>query len=141
MSVIIGERLKNLLSAISNCPEENIEFSGVNVSIDDWFSSELITDDESLWEQYNPNFLMYPKQFVRARIQETFVMPNNVMGMFTVRSRYAQKGLEHSTSILLKPSWAGRLILELTNLSSTTCLELNKGDLIGQIVFFECRDY
>jgi hypothetical protein len=33
------------------------------------------------------------------------------------------------------------LILELTNLSSGSYLKLNKGDLIGQITFFECHDY
>jgi deoxycytidine triphosphate deaminase len=141
MSVIVGERLKNLVSIISDCPEKNIEYAGVNVSIDDWFSSEILPDGGVIWEAYSSNFSINPKRFLRARLQETFVMPNNVMGMFTIRSKYAQQGLEHSTSILLKPTWAGKLILELTNLSSSSYIKLNKGDLIGQITFFECHDY
>ena len=87
MSIIVGERLKNLVSIISDCPERNIEYAGVNVSIDDWFSSEILPDGDVIWEAYSSNFSINPKQFLRARLQETFVMPNNVMGMFTIRSK------------------------------------------------------
>lgn len=141
MSVIVGKKLNDLVKSISDCPEENIEYSGVNVGIDKWSSSALTENGVPMWGTWDNHVVIYPHKFIRARLIETFKMPNDILGMFTLRSKYAQRGLEHSTSILLKPNWHGQLILELTNLTNTFPIELKYGELIGQITFFECHDY
>jgi deoxycytidine triphosphate deaminase len=132
----VGGRLKGLVLSCSNCAPENVEFSGVNVSLDDW----VIKDGYSLVEGIGNEFELVPREFVRMRLVETINMPKYCMAMFTLRSKYAQMGLEQCTSVWLKPLWKGNLILELKNFSNVNTILLSPGDLVGQLTFFDCED-
>ena len=151
MSVITGEKLQELVTSCSNCLQSNIGFSEVNVKLDGTFWVERVdtkpirTDalpeaSEIYREAEVGVFNLTPGEFVRAQIMETFILPENVMGMFTIRSRYAQMGLDQAVSILLKPNWAGKLILELKNNLRYHNIRLVRGTCIGQIVFFRCGE-
>lgn len=144
--VIKGKKLINLIKNISNCPLENIGFSEVDVRLDSHFWIEknenypIRTDapDDSIFDKLNVDcYKLKPNEFVKAQIMEIFEMPDNVMGIFTLRSRNAQQGLDQSTSFLLKPNWNGKLILELKNQLQHHPIKLIYGSKIGQIAFFE----
>lgn len=145
--VIKGEKLIDLIKNISNCPLDNIGFSEVDVRLDSRFwiekqeNSAIRTDapDESIFTTIDVDcYKLKPNEFVKAQIMETFEMPDNVMGIFTLRSSNAQQGLDQSTSFLIKPKWRGKLILELKNQLQHHPMKLIYGSKIGQISFFEC---
>jgi deoxycytidine triphosphate deaminase len=69
-----------------------------------------------------------------------FKIPKNVVGMFTVRSKYAQLGLEQSTSVFMHPGFDRKLILELKNFSERRQIPLVSGESVGQITFFRCSE-
>jgi dCTP deaminase len=75
-------------------------------------------------------------EFCKMQTAETFTMPNDIAGMFTLRSFAAQAGLEQSTSVWLKPGWTGKLILELKNFQAFP-IRLQPGLYIGQVCFFQ----
>ena len=83
-------------------------------------------------------YVLHPGRFVRAIAVENFNLPYDVSAIFTLRSIVAQFGLQHSTSIFIRPNWEGRLILELSN-TGVIPLALSAGMLIGQIHFFEAK--
>ena len=84
-------------------------------------------------------FYLRPKQFIKAQTAEKFTMPEGVTGMFSLRSAMAQAGLEQSTSVWVRPSWEGHLILELSNLTERTLI-LREGLRIGQVHFFATQE-
>ncbi len=77
-----------------------------------------------------------PKEFILLETKEVFSLPSYVMGMLTLRSYAARAGLSQTASLLLKPNWTGRLILELVNDLASVSLTLEKGSPIAQIQFY-----
>lgn len=77
-----------------------------------------------------------PKEFILADAKETFFLPDNIKGVLGLRSYAAQRGLEQSSSLILKPGWAGSLKLELMNSLRRHSLILSAGDPIASIEFF-----
>jgi len=77
-----------------------------------------------------------PGQFLLAETREKFKLPEDLSGMFTLRSRYARNGLDHSTSLVLRPGWEGHLVLELWNRTQWHSILLKAGEPIGQVHFF-----
>jgi deoxycytidine triphosphate deaminase len=153
MGVIVGDRLRDLVLSISDCPEYRINYSDVDVAIDDtfWVEKELGIDflrsdihceETDLFKtKFTDCYTLKPGEFIKARLKETFTIPHDIMGVFTLRSKVAQFGLEQSTSIFLKPDWSGQLILELKNQLQHVPIRLIRGSTIGQITFMECRGY
>jgi len=79
-------------------------------------------------------FVLAPGTQVLAESMEIFNIPDDVMGICTGKSSYARCGLLVNTTAL-ENGWAGRLTLELANLSPQPIrLHVNQG--IAQVVFF-----
>lgn len=87
-------------------------------------------------EQREP-LILQPGQFVLAETYETFTLPKDVKGVFTLRSWVAKSGLDQAVSITLKPRWQGNLIMELRNNLQHTSLSLYPLQAIGQVEFFQ----
>jgi len=63
-------------------------------------------------------------------------MPNDVCGMFCLKSSRAREGYEHSHAGFADPEWCGsKLTLELVNARRLHSLPLYPGLKIGQMVF------
>jgi deoxycytidine triphosphate deaminase len=85
-------------------------------------------------------YSLEPDEVVNFVTTEFLVLPDNAMGTVTVRSLWAQRGLNHLTSQRLKPGWQGYLILELHNVSNQAIL-LKNGDRVVQIDLAEVSLY
>jgi len=81
-------------------------------------------------------FHLRPGQLLLVETVEHFQIPLSVAGMFTLRSVYARNGLDQVTSLVLRPGWTGRLLLELRNYSAAHTIVLNAEEPVGQIHFF-----
>lgn len=91
---------------------------------------------EKKWINFeNDSFIIGPGEFVLGVTQEKInVLPNMVAEVWG-KSSWGRMGLMvHVTAGLLDPSFNGRIVLELKNVSSDA-IELRKGDAIAQIVF------
>jgi dCTP deaminase len=78
-----------------------------------------------------------PREFCLASTVEIFNLPDDVSGMFILKSSMARAGLEHSQAGLADAGWNGSVLtLELTNLLRHHTLILKAGMPIGQIVLF-----
>jgi len=81
-------------------------------------------------------YRLAPKQFVLAATQEVFRLPNDICGVFVLKSSRAREGYEHAHAGFAEPSWTGsRLTLELSNNRQLHPLPLYPGLLIGHMVF------
>jgi deoxycytidine triphosphate deaminase len=153
--MLIGEKLARFVrQTVSNHSPWLIRHGCLDVCLDNLIwqekeSAEPITslvqlppEDEIFDEQYLPylgHYLLKPGEFVKARTVEAFdTRGQAVSGMFSLRSRYAQAGLEQSTSVWIQPDrFTGQLILELKNFSRYRTLLLEPGLAVGQVHFFE----
>lgn len=77
-------------------------------------------------------FILYPNQTVLASSLEYIKMPNNVLGIISVRSSYARLGL--TISSIVQPGYVGCLSLELTNTNKNP-INLTIGSCIIQMRF------
>ena len=149
--IIVGERLRNL--AALAVPVGKATHASVDVTL----SSTLMVqrpnmgkpiDLANLPEEHEMYgevsiarypYIIAPGEFFKATLAEHIFMPNDVVAMFTLRSRMAQVGLEQSTSVWIRPNWSGVLVLELTNLSKSNML-VSAGLAVGQLHFFDADD-
>lgn len=81
-------------------------------------------------------FTLKPKGFIKAWTIEVISMPPDLVGIFTLRSKMAQAGLEQLTSVFIRPEWTGQLVLELFNPTERPLL-LRPGLHVGQINLFK----
>lgn len=78
-----------------------------------------------------------PGAFCLASTREVFNLPDDVSGMFLLKSSLARSGLEHSQAGWCDAGWNGSaLTLELRNNLKYHDLLLTTGMPIGQIVLF-----
>jgi len=78
-----------------------------------------------------------PGQFCLASTKEIFHLPNDISGMFILKSSMARAGLEHSQAGWADAGWHGSaLTLELSNLLQHHTLRLEASMAIGQIILF-----
>lgn len=75
-----------------------------------------------------------PHSGLLAESRESFILPDDVLGLCLGKSTYARCGLLVNATPL-EPGWRGRLTLELANLSSYP-IRLYIGQGIAQILFF-----
>ena len=81
-------------------------------------------------------FWLKPNEFVLVESLELFNFPNNVCGMFKLKSSMGRKGFDHGEAGFIDPNWTNsRLTMELKNIHPFNQLKLYKGMPIGQIVF------
>lgn len=154
--MLLGKRLaKTVRQTVSNFSEPCLEYDCLNVHLGDLFwreqnggylpdtdLSELPEADDIFTVMRAPPgefYLLKPGEFIKARTIEAFDTRGiDIAGMLSLRSKFAQVGLEQSTSVWIKPDrYTGHLILELKNLSEQRALKLWPGLAIAQIHFFE----
>jgi dCTP deaminase len=80
---------------------------------------------------------LLPGDFCLASTREIFHLPDDISGMFILKSSMARAGLEHSQAGWADAGWHGSaLTLELSNLLRNHTLQLEEGMAIGQIILF-----
>jgi dCTP deaminase len=84
----------------------------------------------------NP-YELKPGQFILAQTIEVFNMPENIAGLFFLKSSRAREGYENLHAGYADPGWNGSVLtLELKNSRQLLPLPLYPGMKIGQMVFF-----
>ena len=87
------------------------------------------TADDPYW--------LKPGQFILAQTIEVFNMPENIAGLFFLKSSRAREGYENLHAGYADPGWHGSVLtLELKNSRQLLPLPLWPGLKIGQMVFF-----
>jgi len=80
---------------------------------------------------------LVPGQFILAQTVEVFSMPENIAGLFFLKSSRAREGYENLHAGYADPGWHGSaLTLELKNARQLQPLPIYPGLKIGQMVFF-----
>ena len=99
-------------------------------------SHQMIPLDISRYTAQHP-YELVPGQFVLAQTIETFNMPEDVAGLFFLKSSRAREGYENLHAGYADPGWHGStLTLELKNARQLQPLPIWPGLKIGQMVFF-----
>ena len=99
-------------------------------------SHQMVPLDISRYTPERP-YELVPGQFVLASSQELFNMPEDIAGLFFLKSSRAREGYEHHHAGYADPGWHGSaLTLELKNARQLQPLPLWPGLKIGQMVFF-----
>lgn len=106
---------------------------------DNWNS--LFTEEyhgaEFVAEKNKAYVKLDPGEMILGKTVELFQLPSDVIAEFSLRSWAARSGINQSTSLLMKPNWGGQLVLELHNALRTRIVHLEKGAVIGQVMFFK----
>lgn len=80
---------------------------------------------------------LVPGQFILAQTMEVFHMPEDIAGLFFLKSSRAREGYENLHAGYADPGWHGSaLTLELKNARQLQSLPIYPGLKIGQMVFF-----
>lgn len=99
-------------------------------------SHMMVPFDISAYTQDKP-YELVPGQFVLAQTMEIFNMPEDIAGLFFLKSSRAREGYENLHAGYADPGWHGStLTLELKNARQLQPLPLWPGLKIGQMVFF-----
>jgi dCTP deaminase len=81
---------------------------------------------------------LVPGQFILAQTIEVFHMPEDIAGLFFLKSSRAREGYENLHAGYADPGWHGSaLTLELKNARQLQPLPIYPGLKIGQLVFFK----
>jgi dCTP deaminase len=81
---------------------------------------------------------LVPGQFILADTMESFNMPEDIAGLFFLKSSRAREGYENLHAGYADPGWHGStLTLELKNSRQLQRLPIWPGLKIGQMVFFK----
>lgn len=81
--------------------------------------------------------ILHPGDFCLGSSVEVFNLPDDISGMFLLKSSLARAGLEHSQAGWCDAGWHGSaLTLELRNNLKRHSMILTAGMAIGQIVLF-----
>ena len=95
-------------------------------------STNIATFYQETRKQLGDSFLLHPNQTVLSTSLEYFKLPNNLIGIISMRSSYARLGL--SISSTLEPGYCGCVSLELTN-TSKNAIRITVGSRLFQIRF------
>jgi dCTP deaminase len=108
---------------------------GGEIMIESVASRQLVRLSIAENSEWDPYWLK-PGQWILAETWETFNMPQDVAGLFFLKSSRAREGLEHMHAGFADPEWNGsKLTLELTNARQLHPLPLWPGMKVGQMVF------
>jgi len=82
-------------------------------------------------------YQLVPGQFILAQTMEVFHMPEDIAGLFFLKSSRAREGYENLHAGYADPGWHGSaLTLELKNARQLQSLPIYPELKIGQMVFF-----
>jgi dCTP deaminase len=109
---------------------------GNSVMLESVQSPSLIPLDIGRYSVEHP-YELVPGQFVLAQTIEIFHMPEDIAGLFFLKSSRAREGYENLHAGYADPGWSGSsLTLELKNARQLHPLPIYPGLKIGQMVFF-----
>ena len=110
---------------------------GNEIMIESAVGDELVRVDISEYSQGDPYYLR-PGQWILAETWETFNMPDDIAGLFFLKSSRAREGLEHLMAGYCDPGWHGStLTMELHNSRQLQPVPLWPGMKIGQMIFYQ----
>lgn len=93
---------------------------------------------EFKFTEKSPFLFLYPGQFILAQTEQKFFLPNNISGEYKLKSSMARSGLEHLNAGWCDAGWNNSVLtLELKNITQHHTIILQRGDRIGQMVFFQ----
>lgn len=152
MSLLSYNRLVQLVEdgVITNVSPEQINSTSIDITLGDTVLYEdrplggegfvALRDRHPLEvvEQLDGIFYLEPGQFILAQSEQKFFLPNNISAEYKLKSSMARIGLEHLSSGWCDAGWNNSVLtLELKNMTQYHTIMLQKGDKIGQMVFFE----
>ena len=109
---------------------------GNRVMLESVTSHQMIPLDISHYTIEHP-YELVPGQFILAETMETFNMPEDIAGLFFLKSSRAREGYENLHAGYADPGWHGSaLTLELKNARQLQPLPIYPGLKIGQMVFW-----
>jgi dCTP deaminase len=109
---------------------------GNSIMIESAASRDMIPVDISKSTKDQP-YELVPGQFILADTMESFNMPEDIAGLFFLKSSRAREGYENLHAGYADPGWHGStLTLELKNSRQLQRLPIWPGLKIGQMVFF-----
>lgn len=152
-------KLCNLVDrgVITNVRPEYINAASIDITLGDRILRELKPSTEGKPRQpYNvislaqreplklisqsteESILLKPGEFILAQSEQVFNLPNNVSAEYKLKSSMARIGINHCLAGWCDAGWNGSVLtLELMNVSRHHAIRLQKGDRIGQMIFFE----
>jgi dCTP deaminase len=87
----------------------------INASKNDQESGFVDSFFQETRRRIGENFLLHPNQTVLASTLEYIKLPNDILGVITMRSSYSRLGL--TVSSIIQPGYCGCVSLELTNIN------------------------
>lgn len=104
------------------------------------FNEVSLRDREQLHmraDSTEAGYLLQPGEFVLAHTEQVFHLPAYLSCEYKLKSSLARVGLEHLTSGWCDAGWHGSVLtLELKNMTNHHAIRIQRGDRIGQVVFF-----
>jgi dCTP deaminase len=85
-------------------------------------------------------YVLRPGDFILAHTIEVFDFPDNLSGLLRIKSSQGRIGFEHLDAGWVDPGFAGSLTLEYKNMLQFNSFEIQYGDPIGQLVFFDIEE-
>lgn len=86
------------------------------------------------------SFDLLPGQFILAQSAQVFNLPNDISCEYKLKSSMARIGINHCLAGWCDAGWNGSVLtLELMNVTRNHIIQLNPGDKIGQMIFFQHR--
>jgi dCTP deaminase len=83
------------------------------------------------------SIILAPNEFILAQSKEIFNLPTHLSAEYKLKSSMARIGLEHLNAGWCDAGWNGSVLtLELKNMLRRHYIQLEVGDKIGQMVFF-----
>ena len=127
--------VKNHLSELINPASLDLRLGNI-IMIESAASRDMIPVDISKSTKDQP-YELVPGQFILADTMESFNMPEDIAGLFFLKSSRAREGYESLHAGFADPGWNGStLTLELKNSRQLQRLPIWPGLKIGQMIFF-----
>ena len=127
--------VENYLTELINPASLDLRLGNIFM-IESAASRDMIPVDISKSTKDQP-YELAPGQFILADTMESFNMPENIAGLFFLKSSRAREGYENLHAGYADPGWHGStLTLELKNSRQLQRLPIWPGLKIGQMVFF-----
>ena len=140
---------------IKDVPLENINSASIDITLGDTFMVEDRMEHKvpykvnlrrreplrmSKFKLEHGKFLLHPGQFILAQSKEVFNLPYDISAEYKLKSSMARIGLNHCLAGWCDAGWHGSVLtLELMNVTKNHVIELEAGDKIGQMIFFNHR--